>query len=170
MCIRDSYQFKEGENHGIEFFKACMSVLNLADAPYHILFMPCSDEFKYARRFKRLDWYITTHRPDLSSGLYDVDVFESRDSLHEAKGGENRILERNYRITGNIEGKQIIIVDDVLTSGQSMADYKEEIERCGGKVVAAIFYGKTVTRPPLLLIKAHVWGGCIVNKIKELTK
>ena len=54
------YQFKEGENHGIEFFKACMSVLNLADAPYHILFMPCSDEFKYARRFKRLDWYITT--------------------------------------------------------------------------------------------------------------
>lgn len=71
---------------------------------------------------------------------------------------------------GNIEGKQIIIVDDVLTSGQSMADYKEEIERCGGKVVAAIFYGKTVTRPPLLLIKAHVWGGCIVNKIKELTK
>ena len=164
------YQFKEGENHGIEFFKACMSVLNLADAPYHILFMPCSDEFKYARRFKRLDWYITTHRPDLSSGLYDVDVFESRDSLHEAKGGENRILERNYRITGNIEGKQIIIVDDVLTSGQSMADYKEEIERCGGKVVAAIFYGKTVTRPPLLLIKAHVWGGAIVNKIKELTK
>ncbi|MCB5701355.1 orotate phosphoribosyltransferase, partial [Bacteroides fragilis] len=41
---------------------------------------------------------------------------------------------------------------------------------CGGKVVAAIFYGKTVIRPPLLLIKAHVWGGCIVNKIKELTK
>ena len=68
------------------------------------------------------------------------------------------------------EEVEIIIVDDVLTSGQSMADYKEEIERCGGKVVAAIFYGKTVTRPPLLLIKAHVWGGCIVNKIKELTK
>lgn len=60
---RSLYQFKEGENHGIEFFKACMSVLNLDDAPYHILFMPCSDEFKYARRFKRLDWYITTHRP-----------------------------------------------------------------------------------------------------------
>ena len=93
------YQFKEGENHGIEFFKACMSVLKLDDAPCHIMFMPCSDEFKYARRFKRLDWYITSHRPDLSSGLYDVDVFEPRDSLHDAKGGENRVLERNYRIT-----------------------------------------------------------------------
>ena len=61
-------------------------------------------------------------------------------------------------------------MDDVLTSRQSMAGYKEEIERCGGKVVAAIFYGRTVTLPPLLLIKAHVWGGYIVNKIKKLTK
>ena len=43
-------------------------------------------------------------------------------------------------------------MDDVLTTGQSVADYKEEIERCGGKVVAAIFYGKTVTVPPLFLV------------------
>ena len=138
-----------------------MSALKLDDAPYHIMFMPCSDEFKYARRFKRLDWYIRTHRKGRTSGLYDVDVFEPRDSLHEAKGGENRILERNYRITGDIKGKQVIIVDDVLTSGQSMADYKKEIERCGGKVVAAIFYGKTDSVPPMLLVKAVVWGGYI---------
>lgn len=161
---RSLYQFKEGENHGIGFFKACMSALKLDDAPYHIMFMPCSDEFKYARRFKRLDWYIRTHRKERTSGLYDVDVFEPRDSLHEAKGGENRILERNYRITGDIKGKQVIIVDDVLTSGQSMADYKEEIERCGGKVVAAIFYGRTVTLPPLFLIKMHAWGNYILHQ------
>jgi len=76
----------------------------------------------------------------------------------------------SVRRPASLAGRHLLLVDDVLTSGQSMADYKEEIERCGGKVVAAIFYGKTVTRPPLLLIKAHVWGGCIVNKIKELTK
>lgn len=157
------YQFKEGEIHGIEFFKACMTALQADGKPYHIMFMPCSDEFKYARRFKRLDWYIGKHRSELTSGLYDVDVFEPRDSLHEAKGGENRILERNYCITGNIEGKEIIIIDDVLTTGKSMADYKEEIERCGGKVVAAIFYGKTVTMPPMFLIKAHVWGSYLIN-------
>ena len=155
---RSIYQFKQGEIHGIEFFKACMTVLQADGKPYHIMFMPCSDEFKYARRFKRLDWYIGKHRPELTSGLYDVDVFEPRESLHEAKGGENRILERNYRITGNIKGKEIIIIDDVLTTGQSVADYKEEIERCGGKVVAAIFYGKTITVPPLFLIKAAVWS------------
>lgn len=164
------YQFKEGEIHGIEFFKACMTALQADGKPYHIMFMPCSDEFKYARRFKRLDWYIGKHRPELTSGLYDVDVFEPRDSLHEAKGGEKRILERNYRITGNIEGKKIIIIDDVLTTGQSMVDYKEEIERCGGKVVAAIFYGKTVSVPPMLLVKAAVWGKHITTCIERTSK
>lgn len=161
---RTLYAFKEGENHGIDFFKACMAALPVDTASCHVMFMPCSNWIKYGQRFKRLDWYITTHRKELTSGLYDVDVHRERESLHECKGSE-RILERNYNITGDIKGKRIIIVDDVFTSGQSLTDYKEEIERCGGEVVAAIFYGKTVTVPPLFLIKAHVWGGHIVRAI-----
>lgn len=161
---RSIYRFKQGEIHGIEFFKACMTAIQADGKPYHIMFMPCSNWIKYGRRFKRLDWYITTHRKELTSGLQDVDVHSERESLHECKGSE-RILERNYSITGDIRGKRIIIVDDVFTSGQSLTDYKEEIERCGGEVVAAIFYGKTVTVPPLFLVKAHVWGGHIVRAI-----
>ena len=161
---RTLYAFKEGENHGIDFFKACMAALPVDTASCHVMFMPCSNWIKYGQRFKRLDWYITTHRKELTSGLYDVDVHSERESLHECKGSE-RILERNYNITGDIKGKRIIIVDDVFTSGQSLTDYKEEIERCGGEVVAAIFYGKTVRVPPLFLIKAHVWGGHIVRAI-----
>lgn len=111
---RSIYQFKEGEIHGIEFFKACMTVLQADGKPYHIMFMPCSNWIKYDRRFKRLDWYIGKHRPELTSGLYDVDVFESRESLHEAKGVENRILERNYRIVGDIKGKEVIIIDEYV--------------------------------------------------------
>lgn len=161
---RTLYAFKEGENHGIDFFKACMAALPVDTTSCHVMFMPCSNWIKYGQRFKRLDWYITTHRKELTSGLYDVDVHSERESLHECKGSE-RILERNYNITGGIKGKRIIIVDDVFTSGQSLTDYKEEIERCGGEVVAAIFYGKTVTVPPLFLIKAHVWGGHIIRAI-----
>lgn len=161
---RTLYAFKEGENHGIDFFKACMAALPVDTTSCHIMFMPCSNWIKYGQRFKRIDWYITTNRNELTSGLYDVDVHSERESLHECKGSE-RILERNYNITGGIKGKRIIIVDDVFTSGQSLTDYKEEIEQCGGEVVAAIFYGKTVTVPPLFLIKAHVWGGHIIRAI-----
>lgn len=160
------YQFKEGKIHGIEFFKACMNALSTDGKPYHIMFMPCSDEFKYVQRFKRLNWYIHTHRPEMTSGLFDVDVFEPRDSLHEAKGREKRILERNYRIIEDIKGKEIVIIDDVLTTGQSLKDYKREIERCGGKVVAAIFYGKTITLPHPLLVKAEVWENHIAHIFK----
>lgn len=143
-----------------------MTALQADGKPYHIMFMPCSDAFKYARRFKRLNWYIGKHRPELTSGLYDTDVFEPRKSLHKAKGAGSLILERNYRISGNITGKEIIIIDDILTTGQSVADYKEEIERCGGKVIAAIFYGKTVTMPLLFLIKAHVWKDYFSSQAK----
>lgn len=144
-----------------------MNVLQADGKPYLIMFMPCSDEFKYVQRFKRLNWYICTHCPDLASGLCDVDVFEPRESLHEAKGHRNRILERNYRITGDIKGKKIIIVDDVLTTGQSVADYKEEIERCGGKVVVAIFYGKTITLPYPLIVRLEVWWDYITTFAKS---
>lgn len=164
------YEFKDGKVHGIEFFKACMDALKLEDGAYHIMFMPCSSGVKYERRFNRLDWYIGKHRPNLTSGFHDVEIFGERESLHSAKGGEERILTRNYRITGDIKGKQVIIVDDVLTTGQSANDYRKEIEKCGGKVVGAIFYGKTVEMPPLLLIRLHVWGSHIMDAIKWASK
>lgn len=111
---------------------------------------------------------ISKHRPELTSGLYDVDVADARESLHESKG-DGRILERNYKLQHHQEhqGKRIIIVDDVFTSGQSLLDYEGEIERCSGEVVAAIFYGKTVTVPPLFLIKTHVWGEHIVRAVSH---
>ncbi len=103
---RSLYLFKNGEAHGIEFFKACMSALQTDEKPYHIMFMPCSNWIKYGQRFKRLDWYISKHRRELTSGLHDVDVFDERESLHEAQSGGERILERNYRITRDIKGKR----------------------------------------------------------------
>lgn len=117
------------------------------------------------QRFKRLNWYINTRCTNLTSGLFDVDVFGPRESLHEAKDHRNRILKRNYRITGDIKGYDIIIVDDVLTTGQSVTDYKKEIEKCGGKVVAAIFYGKTVTLPHPLIVRAKVWVDYITRRL-----
>lgn len=163
------YRFKEGKTHGIPFFKACMDALQTDGQSYHVMFMPCSDQYKYVRRFKRLARYIDKCRPELTSGFHGVEVFETRESLHKAKGSENRILERNYRIKGDIAGKEIILVDDVLTSGQSMADYKSEIEHCGGKVVAAIFYGKTVAVPSLFRIKVHVWSDCFADRRNRQT-
>ena len=136
--------------------------------PYHVHAVQQLDKIRAAVQTARLVYRQAP--PELTSGLYDVDVFDERESLHEAKGGEERILERNYRITRDIRGKEVIIVDDVLTTGQSVADYKEEIERCGGKVVAAIFYGKTVTVPPLFLVRLNVWSDFYAETINRKRK
>lgn len=167
---RTLYAFKEGENHGIDFFKACMAALPVDTTSCHIMFMPCSNWIKYEQRFKRLNWYMGKHRPDLTSGLYDTVICDARESLHEADGADSRVLERNYEITGDIKGKEIIIIDDVLTTGQSVSDYKEEIERHGGKVVAAIFYGKTFSMPPMSVVRMSVWGDSISHAIKGRKK
>jgi predicted amidophosphoribosyltransferase len=56
-----------------------------------------------------------------------------------------------------VRGQHVALVDDVMTTGQSVSEYKKEIERHGGRVTAAIFYGKTVEVPPLFLLRMHVW-------------
>ena len=55
-------EFKEGEAHGIEFFKVCLSVLQLDGISRHIMFMPCSTETKYFRRFGHLHEYIVNYQ------------------------------------------------------------------------------------------------------------
>ena len=158
------YSFKDGKNDGQEFFRLCMEAMKTGDKTFHVMFMPCSSHEKYVCRFEQLDKYITSYLPNLTSGFSDIDIYGYRESLHKAKGNENRKLSRNYRITGNMSGKEIIIIDDVLTTGQSLNDYKKEIESCGGKVTAALFYGKTVEIPPLFIIKTIVWS----SQIKRL--
>ena len=46
-----------------------MTAIQADGKPYHIMFMPCSNWIKYEQRFKRLNWYMGKHRPDLTSGL-----------------------------------------------------------------------------------------------------
>lgn len=157
MFCHALFRFKDGEIHGVRFFKSCMEALHLEEENLHVMFMPCSSREKYIRRFRRLDEYISTHCPQMTSGLNDVVITGTRESLHKMKGGKKRILKRNYSITGDVEGKNIVIVDDVMTTGQSVSEYKKEIEWHGGRVTAAIFYGKTVEVPPLFLLRMHVW-------------
>lgn len=58
----------------------------------------------------------------------------------------------------------------MLTTELSAADDKKKIERCGGKVMAAIFYGKTVTVPPLFLVKLNVWSDFYADTINRKRK
>ena len=122
MFCHALFRFKDGGISGVRFFKSCMEALHLEEGNLHIMFMPCSSREKYIRRFRRLDEYISMHCPQMTSGLNDVVITGTRESLHKMKGGKKRILKRNYSITGEVEGKNIVIVDDVMTTGQSVSE------------------------------------------------
>lgn len=51
----------------------------------HIMFMPCRNRIEYEQRFERLDKYIGRHHWELTSGLYDVDVFYEREAYMRPK-------------------------------------------------------------------------------------
>lgn len=157
------FQFKDGETTGVDFFKTCLQQLCI-DGNYLIMFMPCSNYFKYYRRFNSLNWYINKHCPKLTSGFTKIDIYEERESLHNMKGAKNRVLERNYRIKENLGGRNIIIIDDVLTTGKSVLDYKSELEAHGGHVVAAMFYGKTVRKPKVYRVRWRVWSNFLLHR------
>ena len=44
-------------------------------------------------------------------------------------------------------GKEVIVVDDILTTGKSLQDFSKEVEADGGKVVGAIFAAETFKMP-----------------------
>ena len=43
----------------------------------------------------------------------------------------------------NLQGKNIILIDDLITSGNTIRRNRFEVEKAGGKVIAAFVFAKT---------------------------
>lgn len=93
--------------------------------------------------------------PDLINGISWVKYTGERQSLHLQKGRADIQMEKNYELTEDLEGKKIIVVDDLLTTGKSLKAFKEEVEKKGGKVIGAIFAAHTFEMPTRMEIFIH---------------
>ena len=153
-ACKDVLDFKDGQADGVDFFSSGISKLNPNPGTV-VLFMPCSTGWKYWRRFKGMSNHIRCQCPDLDSGISYLKYTGERQSLHLQKGRADIQLEKNYELTENLKGKEIIIVDDLLTTGKSLKAFKEEVEKKGGKVVGAIFAAHTFKMPTRMEIFIH---------------
>lgn len=126
------------------------------------LVMPCSAGWKYRKRFKGISDHVMYQCPDLINGISWVKYTGERQSLHLQKGRADIQMEKNYELTEDLEGKKIIVVDDLLTTGKSLKAFKEEVEKKGGKVIGAIFAVHTFEMPTRMEIFIHAllsyWG------------
>lgn len=82
--------------------------------------------------------YVHDEYPELVCGISYVRYTGDRESLHLQKDRGNPTLEKNYFFKEDLAGKEVLVVDDILTTGNSLQDFRKEVEADGGKVVGAI--------------------------------
>lgn len=143
---RSVLAFKDGTNDGIDFFRNGIDALK-PHAGTVIMFMPCSAWWKYWVRFRLIANYIDHWYPQLENGFDYYTYLGERDSLHLQKNRADAVIERNFEIRCDLTGKDVIVVDDVITSGKSLRQLKKQIEAAGGHVSGAVFFASTFSMP-----------------------
>jgi phosphoribosylpyrophosphate synthetase len=64
---------------------------------------------------------------------------------HEGGGHRNRSYWKQFlRVRGDVEGRKVVLIDDVLSTGGTMLAAKEVLEEAGAQVLFAVTCGKTV--------------------------
>lgn len=143
---RNVLAFKDGLHDGIDFFQKGIDCLNPRKGTI-VMFMPCSAWWKYWVRFRHIADYIDRRCPHLENGFNYYTYLGERDSLHLQKNRTDAVVERNFEIHCDLTGKDVIVVDDVITSGKSLSQLKKQIEAAGGHVSGAIFFAGTFAMP-----------------------
>lgn len=143
---KDVLDFKDGKQDGIRFLTDGISRLKPKPGTV-VLFMPCSTQRKYWTRFSRMADYVRDECPQLVNGIGYIRYISERGSLHLQKDRANARLEKNYFFQEDLAGKEVLVVDDIFTTGRSLLDFKKEVEANGGRITGAIFAAGTFRMP-----------------------
>ncbi len=148
--VQRVYDFKDGKDPCSGFFKDAISKLELKK-DVTVMFMPCSSQQKYFNRFSRLSKalsYIDGLHPMLYSHIY----LEERECRHKSRERDKVLSDSNIVLNSNIIGKDVLLVDDVITTGNSIKEHTAELNKYGAKVVGVVCLAKTVRYPSSLNI------------------
>lgn len=152
---RTVYQFKEGKDSCDQYFARAFKTLH-PGCELTIMFMPCSTEYRYRERFSSLARFFLKFR-DVHSGLNYIIFTGERECKHTAQRRNEVDESSNYMISESVKGRKVVIVDDLLTTGQSLFTYAEHLEASGAEVIGAIFLAKTFLLPSDFKVKWVVW-------------
>lgn len=152
---RTVYQFKEGKDTCDQYFARAFKILH-PGCELTIMFMPCSTEYRYRERFSSLARFFMKFR-DVHSGLNYITFIGERECKHTAQRRDDVDESSNYTISESVKGRKVVIVDDLLTTGQSLFTYADHLEASGAEIIGAIFLAKTFLLPSDFKVKWVVW-------------
>lgn len=111
-----------------------------------IIFMPCSSEQTYYSRFSALARSLSK-RYNYNTDIDAIQYTNSRSSKHRSQNRNAIESNSNIVISPKIIGKQVIIIDDVITTGSSLQQFAEELHTYGVSIKAAAFLAHTAKYP-----------------------
>lgn len=152
--VRKVYAFKEGEEDCREYFAGMFRTL-FQESGITVMFMPCSTAARYYKRFGGIARFLE-NAGYARSGLELIRITENRESKH-ATAVRSSVDVNNYVMSTELCGKRVVILDDLLTTGESLFGYARNLERCGAKVVGAVFLARTFKVPSSSRIRWTVW-------------
>jgi hypothetical protein len=140
------YEFKDGKNMCLSLMMKALDKLGLPLSTT-IIFMPCSTAEKYKNRFSALSVGLTSH--GYNTLLYSMTYLFDRQSKHLAKDRNAINSGENIVPNADIVGRKVIIIDDVMTTGESVRQHAEFLHRYGVELVGVVCLGYTVRYPGL---------------------
>ena len=152
--VQDVYAFKDGEEPCEDYFSQAFEALSVNENVTAV-FMPCSTSERYYRRFVKIARYLERHGYALS-GLHLIEIIRNRESKHTA-AQRSSVDTSNYSMSLALQGKKVVIVDDLLTTGSSLTGFARNLERIGAEVIGAVFLARTFQVPSWTKVRWTVW-------------
>lgn len=111
-----------------------------------IIFMPCSRGQAYFNRFATLARSLS-QRYHYNTAIDAIQYTDTRKSKHRSQNRDSIESASNVVISPKIIGKQVIIMDDVITTGKSLHQFAKELRTYGVTIKAAVFLAQTAKYP-----------------------
>ena len=111
-----------------------------------IIFMPCSSEQAYFNRFATLARSLS-QRYHYNTAIDTIQYTDTRKSKHRSQNRDSIESASNIVISPKIIDKEVIIIDDVITTGNSLHQFAKELRTYGVTIKAAVFLAQTAKYP-----------------------
>ena len=159
--VQKVYAFKEGKEDCREYFSRMFQTL-FHEGGITVVSMPCSTATRYYKRFSRIACFLQ-NEGYACSGFDLIHIMENRESKHAA-AVRSSVDVNNYVMSLELRGKRVVILDDLLTTGESLLDYARNLERCGAQVVGAVFLARTFQVPSSSKIRWTAWKKHVASR------
>ena len=135
------YNFKDGMYNESLMNKFTGAINNIGKTNAMVCFIPASSNERTQKRFGRLSSYINSH----SNWTADMNAIRrTQDSLPGHVYGKSSNPAGDFVINSSVRGKNIILIDDVITRGQTFNDTVRKLMAAGAASVTGLFLAKTV--------------------------